>query len=154
MKSPLDITVSCFPSYYDAARTSPVNLLTWLTSDKHKAKVDTIRQIRDKAERDALKATLPAITPSGLFTHRAEDALIQHSGLIQFDIDFAGSNKSIPNYESLISELCHISNVAYCGLSVSGMGYWGLIPILYPQQHKRHFEALKDSFLAHGIELD
>lgn len=154
MRSVLNIDVSCFPSYRDAADTKPVNLLKWLTSDKYKAQVERIRLIGDKSQRDALKATLPAITPSGTFSRRTEEALIHHSGLMQFDIDFTGRNRSIVNYQRLKSQICRIENVAYCGLSVSGTGYWGLIPIVYPHQHKRHFNALKEGFLKLGIELD
>jgi len=54
----------------------------------------------------------------------------------------------------LKEQICKIRNVAYCGLSVSGNGFWGLIPIAYPAQHKEHFEALKNQFGRMGIEID
>ena len=47
-----------------------------------------------------------------------------------------------------------IKNVAYCGLSVSGRGYWGLVPIHDPAMHKEHFEALQDDFHFIGIKID
>ena len=36
--------------------------------------------------------------------------------------------------------------MAYCGLSVSGKGFWGLIPIANPDKHRLHFTALKEAF--------
>jgi BT4734-like, N-terminal domain len=41
---------------------------------------------------DFLKKKLPAILPSGNFSTRANDALIQHSGLICADLDSLGEN--------------------------------------------------------------
>lgn len=153
MKSVLDISVSCFKDCLTPHDPRPVNLLTWLTSDKYRAMVDQIRSIRDKADRDALKKTLPAITPGGTFSRRSVEGLVSHSGLIAFDIDFA-DNKNITNYTDLKGQLRNIQNVAYCGLSVSGAGYWGLIPISNPDKHKEHFQALIQDFRRLGVTLD
>jgi hypothetical protein len=154
MKSVLNIEVSCFKNYNTAEHPKTVNLLNWLTSDKYKDQVNSIRSLPTKEERDTIKATIPAITPSGVFHRRKAKALIKHSGLIQFDIDFAGNNRNILNYTQLKEQLCNIIHVAYCGLSVSGTGFWGLIPLAYPEHHKRQFEALKQAFRLTGIELD
>ncbi|MFN7115175.1 MAG: PriCT-2 domain-containing protein [Saprospiraceae bacterium] len=153
MESVLNVNVSCFANYTSADNPRPVNLLRWLTSDKYRAEVEAIRQTSDKADRDRLKAKLPAITPSGLFTRREAGCLVQHSGLLQFDIDFK-ENQHIANFPDLKKQLCNIKNVAYCGLSVSGAGYWGLIPISEPQRHKEHFEALRQYFADLGVMLD
>lgn len=153
MESNLNVNISCFANYTTADNPRPVNLLRWLTSDKYRAEVEAIRQTSDKADRDLLKAKLPAITPSGLFTRREAGCLVQHSGLLQFDIDWK-ENQHISNFEDLKTELCKIKNVAYCGLSVSGAGYWGLIPIAQPQRHKEHFEALRQYFAQFEVILD
>lgn len=153
MNSVLNISVSCFKDCLTPDNPRPVNLLTWLTSDKHRAKVEAIRNIQDKAERDALKKTLPAITPGGTFSHRSMDGLLNHSGLLAYDIDFA-DNRHITNYSDLKDQLKKLQNVAYCGLSVSGAGYWGLIPISNPDKHKEHFQALIQDFRRLGITLD
>ncbi|MDZ7718020.1 MAG: BT4734/BF3469 family protein [Balneolaceae bacterium] len=100
-----------------------------------------------------LKATLPAITPSGQFSYRSKEKLIEHSGLIQFDID-GKDHINIANFKALKEEISKIVNVAYVGLSVSGKGYWGLIPIKYPEKHKNHFKAMKNAFGNYGIKLD
>lgn len=149
----LNIEVSCFKNYVTPDNPRPVSLLTWLKSAKYRHQVEAIRSTEEKAKRDQLKAALPAITPSGLFRRREEKALLKHSGLIQFDIDLK-ENGHISNYSVLKKELCKIVNVAYVGLSVSGRGYWGLIPIANPMRHKAHFAALKEDFARFGIILD
>lgn len=153
MQSVLNVTVSCFRSYREATDPKPVNLLTWLRSDKYAEQVGLIRSLQEKGERDALKATLPAITPSGLFSHRKEAGLVAHSGLICLDIDLKG-NEGITNYADLKRELSKLVNVAYVGLSVSATGFFVLIPLADPTRHKEHFEALKQDFSGFGIEID
>ncbi|MCC5906017.1 MAG: PriCT-2 domain-containing protein [Balneolaceae bacterium] len=152
MKSPLDISVSYYMNYQDN-KGGITPLMRFLKSDRHADKVNHIQQIEDKQERDQIKATLPAITPSGTFSTRKESGLIEHSGLLQFDIDFQ-DNSHITNYGELKTQLCNIENVAYCGLSVSGKGYWGLIPIKHPERHKDHFRALKKQFEQIGLTID
>jgi len=152
-KSILDTNVSCFANYDTPDNPRTVKLLQWLKSDKYKNKVEEIRKLTDKVARDEVKATLPAITPSGLFTYRNAKNLLKLSGFIQFDIDLKG-NESISNYAELMNQLPNIKNVAYCGLSVSGQGYWGLVPIAYPERHKEHFRAMEIAFLGYGINID
>jgi hypothetical protein len=149
----LNIEVSCFADYNTPDNPRPVNLLQWLTNAKYAEKVATIRNIADKEQRDRLKATLPAITPSGLFSYRAKKNLIQHSGFIQIDIDPKG-NEAIGNYRDLKKEICKISNIAYCGLSVSGKGYWGLIPIEQPDKHYQYFKLIEKWFKDKGLIID
>ncbi len=153
MQSTLNVDVSLFEHYHAPDSPRPVNLLDWLRSDCHKTSVEQIRATTDKTRRDALKSRLPCITPSGTFSRRSSSALIRHSGLICLDID-GKDNQYIGNFAQLKAELCKIVNVAYCGLSVSGAGYFLLIPLLHQQQHKIHFEALKEDFGRYGIKLD
>jgi hypothetical protein len=155
-ESVLNVEVSCFKNYDTPQDPKTINLMIWLTSTKYKDKVESIRSNNNKKERDSCKATLPAITPSGIFSYRRQDNLINHSGLIQIDIDLTEKNKLISNWENLKSELTKLPNIAYLGRSVSGRGYWGLIPIPPdPDGHKLYFDSLKDIFLLNwGIELD
>lgn len=153
MKNILDITVSGFSNYLDK-QPKDVNLFKFLTSDKYSNTVNQIRNISDKKERDKLKATLPAITPSGLFAiSRKDENLKKHSGFICIDIDKKG-NEAVSNYNSLKTELCKIPFVAYCGLSVSGNGYFVLIPIKEPQHHKEYFNSLLVAFQDMNITID
>lgn len=149
----LNVEVSAWGNYFEAKTPKPVSLMKWLTSSKYAAQVEAIRKATTKQERDAMKAQLPAITPSGTFSSREEGGLLQHSGLIQIDIDFK-ENTHIANFTELKEQLARVKNIAYLGLSVSGTGFWGLIPILHPDKHKQHFAALKNDFLNWGIRLD
>jgi len=134
MKSVLDVEVSCFKSYTGKEPKS-VNLLAWLTSDKYKKEVCTLRKIQNKPRRDEIKASLPAITVSGVFNPvRKEGKLVRHSGLICIDID-TKDNEGIANFIELKEELFKIKNVAYAGLSVSGNGFFLIMPIKYPKLH-------------------
>jgi len=153
MKSILNIEVSCFANYDTPENPKSVNLLTWLQSNKYCLKVEKIRSIEDKQERDSIKAKLPAITPSGVFTYRSIKSLVRHSGFIQFDIDLKG-NEAIRNFNDLKEEISKIKNVAYCGLSVSGKGCWGLIPISNPDKHYLHFTAMRAVFQRLNIAID
>jgi hypothetical protein len=147
MESVLNINVSRYRNYKDTIG-EPVNLLDHLTSEEHQTKVEELRACKTKKERDILKAKLPAITPSGLFTSRANENLVSHTGLIQIDLDPAGGNLEIPNWENLKEELRNLENIAYLARSVSGRGYWGLIPIPSdPEKHKAYFEAIEEIFL-------
>src|ERR1035437_8989032 len=98
-KSILDTEVSMFNNYRDATPKT-TNLLQWLRHDGHKEKVERIRAIDNKAERDKIKATLPCITVSGVFSTRAIAGLVKHSGLICIDIDYK-DNLHIENYGEL-----------------------------------------------------
>lgn len=153
MDSILNIDVSCFRDYNTPDSPRSISLLTWLQSSKFADKVEQIRTYQDKAIRDSIKATLPAITPSGVFTYRKADSLVKHSGFIQFDID-AKDNPHVSNYANLKAELKKVPNIAYCGLSVSGTGYWGLVPIAYPEKHKEHFEFMYRFFEDHHLIID
>lgn len=152
MKSILDTLVSCVPNYYSKEPRN-VNLLTWLTSHKYAHVVAQIRQCADKELRKKLKGSLPAITPSGLFSRVDEQHMVRHSGFIQFDID-AQDNRDITNYHVLHTQLQRIANVAYCGKSVSGNGWWGLVPIAHTDKHTQHFRYMQRVFATAGIVLD
>jgi hypothetical protein len=123
-------------------------MLAWLTSDKHRERIEQIRATDDKETRSNLKKALPAITPSGVFNYHSAAGLVAHSGLLQFDVDY------VEDPAALRTELSKIVNVAYAGLSVSGRGVWGLIPIAFPAKHKEQFRALKQDFAVLGITID
>lgn len=150
----LNVNVSCFEN---CSGTIPkdIRLLSWLTSEKHKDKVEQLRTIQDENLQKIIKASLPAITPSGVFSYRAEKDLISHTGFLSFDIDYK-DNKHISNFDGLKEQISHISSVAYCGLSVRGKGFWGLVPIpkSTPTEHRQRFDSLAKDFKYYGINLD
>jgi hypothetical protein len=149
----LNIKVSCFENCQGTI-PADVILLSWLTSDKHRSKVENLRTIQDEPLQVVIKKSLPAITPSGLFSHRDTDYLIDHSGFLVFDID-KKDNRHI-SFEGLKEQISHIPSVAYCGLSCRGLGFWGLVPIpkSTPQEHKQRFASLAKDFKVFDINLD
>ncbi|MCO6487008.1 MAG: hypothetical protein J5I98_01260 [Phaeodactylibacter sp.] len=151
--SVLDKNISCFQNYWTKTGPADVNLVKWLTSAKYAEKVKYIRGCDDAAEIKALKASLPAITVSGKFSVRNMKGLIQHSGLMCIDID-PGHNPNIVNWGEVKEVLSQLDNVAYCGLSVSGNGYFAIVPIAYPAKHTEHFKALEADFLRMGLVID
>lgn len=148
----LNVQVSCVKNYF-SKKSVPVNLLTWLRTEKYRPAVERIRQENDKATRGRLKANIPAITPSGLFHYVKAEALQKHSGFIQFDIDLK-DNLHLAKYDTLHRQLRNIANVAYCGRSVSGTGYWGLVRVGYPDKHVEHWEYLHFAMKRYGINID
>jgi hypothetical protein len=148
----LNISVSYFKNCMDVKHPATVNLLTFLRSEKHRQAVETVRAEPDKTRRDDLKKRLlPGITPSGTFSERDENHLVNHSGLIALDIDFK-ENPYKP--ETIKQQVAKLANVAYCGLSASGRGLWVLVPIADPDRHKDHYQAITQDFARFGIRLD
>lgn len=148
-----DIKVSRFENYMTPDNPSEVYLQDWLFSDEFKEEVQLIRSTEDKARRNQLKSFLPAVTPSGTFSRRATNCLLKHSGFTQFDID-AQDNLHITNFPDLKKQLAKLPEVIYCGLSVSGNGFWGLVRIACPKHHQEHFKALREDFFKWGIVID
>jgi len=148
----LFVKVSCFKDYSTPDNPKTVTLSNWLKSDKYKGEVEKIIGTQDKTIRNALKSKLPAITPSGVFSQRGEQYLIKHSSFIQFDID----RQDNPNIDihRLKVDIMKLQCIAYCGLSVSGLGLWGLIRISHPEKHKEQFFAISQVFKSLGINID
>lgn len=106
-------------------------------------------------EKKQIKLSLPQATISGVFAPtRSAENLVRHSGLICVDID-KKDNLHISNFDTLIPDvLRHIDEVAYAAHSVSGNGYFVIIPLKYPTHHKAQFEKLVRVFADMGINID
>lgn len=149
----LDKTISIYRNVTDNTGTT-TTLRTFLLSDKYKAEIEHLRTITDKQERNELKKQLPCITISGVFEPiRASENLTEHSGLICIDID-AQDNRHIHNFANLKGQISKLNEVLYCGLSASGNGYFVIIPIQNPKQHRAHFKAIQEDFSKWGIVID
>lgn len=149
--------VSYFDNYYTKQPTDTIRLIDWLTTDDYKQKINRLRKIQNKEERSKIKASLPAITPSGVFTGtRAAKNLTQHSGFIGVDID-QQDNEHLGSIVTWKNEIVTVPNVAYCGLSASGNGLFVLVPIPATEthNHRLYFEKLETYFLLrYGITID
>ena len=119
---------------------------------------DAIQELRSTTDANLKKQTklsLPQATISGVFAPtRSAENLVKHSGLICVDID-RKDNLHIENFDTLIPDvLSHIEEVAYASRSVSGNGYFVIIPFEYPAHHKAQFEKLVRVFADMGINID
>lgn len=117
--------------------------------------INELRSCSDDNRRKLIKLSLPQATVSGVFAPtRSADNLVRHSGLICVDID-RKDNLHISNFDTLIEDLFrNIQEVMYAAHSVSGNGYFLIIPLRYPARHKAQFEQLVRDFSRMGINID
>lgn len=117
--------------------------------------IQELRSTADPNQKKQIKLSLPQATISGVFAPtRSAENLVKHSGLICVDID-RKDNLHIANFDTLIPDvLRHIDEVAYAAHSVSGNGYFAIIPLKYPEEHKAQFEKLVRVFDDMGITVD
>ena len=148
-----EIFVSLFENYFNPAPVGIVPLREWLLTSHFKKAIEMIRNEPDKSKRRELKAGLPAITPSGIFSKRCATGLIQHSGIVCIDID-QEDNPHISDFTAITDRLTDISGLLYIGLSVGGKGLFLLVRIANPKRHEEHFHALADDLKIKGITID
>ena len=80
-----------------------------------KGEIEKLRRTKGE-EYDDLKKQLPAVTLSGTFKERKYEGLIQHSGLIQIDID------NVTNYNKVFKMICSDVYTYVCFRSPGGKG--------------------------------
>lgn len=145
--------VSLFGNFREVHPMSTVDISSWLFSEEYRPQVDEIRRTQDSEQRRRLKASLPCITPNGIFRQRSASQLIQHSGLLCIDIDGA-DNPQVSDWEALKLEVASFPGLFYAGLSASGNGLFLLIRIANPQRHTSYFHAIASDLKAQGITVD
>jgi hypothetical protein len=146
-------SVSFFDVVQMSSPTDTYNLYALLTTDDFKDLVDEVRKAKPEQQKE-IKMTLPAFSASGVFIKkRRKEYLHKHSGFICIDID-QQDNLSITNFSNLKQELCKIINVAYISRSVSGKGFYLLIPISDTSLHEQYYEAVEKAFAELGICID
>ena len=121
--------------------------------------LDTIQRLRtlaDKKARDAVKRReLPCATISARLKNRLrgipmEEKLIAYNSLIVLDFD------GLEDPESAKNDLAQLPFFWYIGLSVSGRGLFGIVPVDTEDwhEHKTYFAALKKDLSALGYQVD
>lgn len=151
----LNVKVSLFANVHSNEPIGEITLYDFLCGEKcREACLPLVERYRtaDK-NKEEFKKQIPAVTVSGTFKKRNAEEQKTYSGVICADID-AKDNTHIPNFEELSEVIHNIPQVAYFGRSVSGTGYFAIIPISDPLHHKQHFEALKADFDRCGITVD
>ena len=153
-REPLDVEVSLYSGATDNTGTT-VNLKEFLLSDAYKGVVETIRSGKTPEERhrikDEQKGRIPAVTVSGLFSQRGSKNIVSPSGLISVDIDLKDNKDIMSCVPDILRKLDY---VAYFGKSISGDGYFAVIPIENPNHFKEHYCALEQEMKSYGITLD
>ena len=149
-----EITVSIFPN---ASSTKPKDakikpILEAIRKGKFEREINRLRNSlkADRKEYDRDKKNLPAFTISGKFSKRSATKLLEHSGLLQIDID----NVEAP--EELRDKLIQDPHICAAFLSPSGKGVKGLIlSTTDPTKHKAAFLAVEKRIKDHyNIQID
>lgn len=156
-KNVLDVNVSYFNNVFDK-ESKEINLYDYLTDkdkkyyNKYSAIVDCIRMCKTDEERKQVKkdSNLPVITVSCVCGKDKSD-IKAINNLICIDIDKQDNLTIIDRVPALIKQL---SCVAYFSKSVSGTGYYCLVPIKHTDLFKQHFNALQKDFAEMGITID
>ncbi len=97
----------------------------------------------NKEQVAALKLRLPAAIVSGIADGSSEGAMKERNGVICIDID-GSDNPAVYDWQAVKAVISQSKFVAYCGLSVTGLGVFLLVPVDDPNNHEGHFDALKD----------
>ncbi len=100
---------------------------------------------------DQLKKDLPAVTWSGTFSQRANDKLLQHSGLLCADLDSLG-----PELERVRAKLKTSPHLYALFLSPTGNGLKAVFRVpADPSKHSGSFRAVEKHVLdLTGIQVD
>ncbi len=101
----------------------PELIYGYIRTGRYKDKIESLRTLEDKKERDKIKATLPSICWSGEFTKRANDAVKIHSGYVCIDFDH------VENLKSFKARICKDQYTYMAFISPSGDGLKVVIKI-------------------------
>ncbi len=140
-----------------------VDLLSLLTNERYtnQSHLTELRQSGYKsdyykANKRKLSAACFSSVQDDLIYARNDDNHLFHTGFIAFDIDpdanpmlLHGGGEEMKDYI-----IDNIPYVAYLGKSVSDIGFWGLFPIRYTDEHAGHYAAMKKYFSDRKINID
>ena len=114
---------------------------------KNGASKETVRKVREekrKAERNEIKKQLPAICFSGSFNKRADNSIVEHSGLICLDFDGYAKQKELLQDKENFTKNKYVFSVF---ISPSGNGLKVLVKIpADPDNHVNYFNSLEKYF--------
>lgn len=156
-KNVLDVSVSYFDNVFNKKGTT-INLYEYLIDkdkkyyNKYSAIVDSIRNAKTDEKRKELKknSNLACITVS-CETGDDKSDIKEVNNIICIDIDKKDNLTIIDRVPSLVKQF---NCVSYFAKSVSGTGYYCLIPVKHTDMFKQHFNALQRDFAERGITID
>lgn len=155
-------TIVSFVPHNKSNNVSDVTLwdCLWTIPIKKLWKIKQVRNEQEEKVRTQLKESLPAFFPScTLKGGTTVEHIQEHTGFICIDIDIDPTSdepKKNPHADpaEVKAGICTIPNVAYCARSVSGKGFFCLIPIADPDRHLDYFYSLQADFRRCGIVID
>jgi hypothetical protein len=106
--------------------------------------VKSIRAQKDKTKRNTLKQELPSICFSGRFNKRADNSLLEHSGLICLDFDNFEDKKKLNDYKDELKKDKFVFS-AFISPSDDGLKVIVRIPN-DPDNHVSYFNSLEKHF--------
>lgn len=119
-------------------------VLQRIKSGATKDLIKRIRSEKNKKARQDLKAELPAICFSGVFTKRNDSSIKEHSGLICLDFDGYDKKKDMLQDKEKFTKDSYVYSVF---ISPSGNGLKVLVKIPQdPDNHVNYFNSLKNHF--------
>ena len=144
-------------SHYKASVAGVYRLVT--DPLRYKGITEKLRSIEDEKEKkDFKKSNFDTICASGLFTKKADNSLLKHSGLIGIDIDHIGKEQVEEVKQEFIHDpiLNHDLEVELAFRSPSGDGLKMLVEIdLEEATHEEWYRAIGNYILMnYGIETD
>lgn len=174
-----DKHVTVFPSLAPSKDTAPSvrTLGEFLNGGTHYAElISRARELRSSAaamydagdvegcnqalkQYDAIKMQLPCMIPQGVCPSAHNDGFTSYTDVLCLDIDIEKPGKQ-PNGNELfdINELKHffasLDCVAYCGLSLGGLGLFVLIPIADHERHADYWRSWEMICKKVGITVD
>ncbi len=124
-------------------------LTSVLFSERVRAKIEALRSLPYGSEAfQVAKRSLPCYTPSGVFSVRNSEGLVEHSGMLCVEWD------KVEDCSELKDLLGGLPFIYYAGLSCSGRGVFAIVKIADPSKHRAYFRALSDYFGGIGYEVD
>lgn len=157
-----DEPVSCFETVRSVNPVS-VTIGRWIQSiinpktEAELSRKKLVLEYRASGDKE-LKMKIPAFCPGALLKSRdanlpLDERVEKLTGWMQFDID-AKDNPNIESAEQLRHALSKNSYTAFCSLSTSGKGVWGLVKVRDIADYKQCFEQLKRDYAYFGVNLD
>lgn len=139
--------ISMFASVRDTKPAGEMEVIDFLNAVKHgrwQEKIEPIRKITDKDERQKAKQKLPACTISGTFTERKQSGFVQHSGFMVVDID-ERVDRALLQKDQYTYALFH---------SASGVGIAVLVKV-DPNKHEESYRFIENYYYKqYGISVD
>lgn len=144
------MNVSFFSDIYNSRYPlGSLPLPSILFSEKVRARVEALRALPYGSEEfSQAKRSMPCYTPSGVFSVRNSEGLVEHSGMLCIEWD------AVADCSELKDLLGSLPFIYYAGLSCSGRGVFAIVKIADPSKHREYFKALADYFAEIGYKVD